>query len=99
MGSAARYIRHARALVAQMDRALDFESSGRGFESSPARHLLKLIKIIWSDLRFGRAESQTLSRFVTWNGVVRQVTKTKSSKVAEIAEFPKQGSACDPGCP
>ncbi len=38
VSSAARYIRPAHALVAQMDRALDFESSGRGFESSPARH-------------------------------------------------------------
>ena len=28
-----------RALVAQLDRVLDYESRGRGFESSPARHL------------------------------------------------------------
>ena len=28
----------ARALVAQLDRVLDYESSGREFESSPARH-------------------------------------------------------------
>lgn len=27
----------ARALVAQLDRVLDYESRGRGFESSPAR--------------------------------------------------------------
>ena len=27
-----------RALVAQLDRVLDYESRGRGFESSPARH-------------------------------------------------------------
>ena len=28
----------ALALVAQLDRVLDYESRGRGFESSPARH-------------------------------------------------------------
>ena len=28
----------SRALVAQLDRVLDYESRGRGFESSPARH-------------------------------------------------------------
>ena len=32
--------RQARALVAQLDRVLDYESRGRGFESSPARHCL-----------------------------------------------------------
>ena len=29
----------AHAPVAQLDRALDYESRGRGFESLPARHL------------------------------------------------------------
>ena len=29
---------HVHALVAQLDRVLDYESRGRGFESSPARH-------------------------------------------------------------
>ncbi len=28
-------------LVAQLDRALDYESRGQGFESSPVRHLIK----------------------------------------------------------
>jgi hypothetical protein len=31
-------LRHACALVAQLDRAPDFESGGRGFESLRARH-------------------------------------------------------------
>ncbi len=31
------------ALVAQLDRALDYESRGREFESSRARHLLKFV--------------------------------------------------------
>ena len=30
------------ALVAQLDRVSDFESEGRGFESSPARHTSKI---------------------------------------------------------
>ena len=34
-----RYLPSVRALVAQLDRVLDYESRGRGFESSPARHL------------------------------------------------------------
>ena len=36
-------LRHAtvNGLVAQLDRALDYESRGRGFESSPDRHLPK----------------------------------------------------------
>ena len=46
MTSAARYIRPVPALVAQMDRALDFESSGRGFESSPARHFALLFQVL-----------------------------------------------------
>ncbi len=32
------YIPAYRALVAQLDRVLDYESRGRGFESSPERH-------------------------------------------------------------
>ena len=35
-----------RALVAQLDRVLDYESRGRGFESSPARHLF-LFQSLW----------------------------------------------------
>ncbi len=31
------------ALVAQLDRALDYESRGREFESSRARHFLKFV--------------------------------------------------------
>ena len=31
------------ALVAQLDRALDYESRGQGFESSRARHFLLII--------------------------------------------------------
>lgn len=41
---AARYIPNARALVAQLDRVLDYESRGRGFESSPARQSILKIK-------------------------------------------------------
>ena len=69
-GLADGYTLPTRALVAQLDRVLDYESRGRGFESSPARHLLNLIKIIWSDLKFGREESQILSCAVAWKGVV-----------------------------
>ena len=36
------YIALTRALVAQLDRVLDYESRGRGFESSPARHIFPL---------------------------------------------------------
>ena len=32
-----------RGLVAQLDRVLDYESRGRGFESSPVRHFSYLI--------------------------------------------------------
>ena len=69
-GLAERYTLPTRALVAQLDRVLDYESRGRGFESSPARHLLNLIKVIWSDLKIGREESQILSCAVAWKGVV-----------------------------
>ncbi len=34
-----------QAPVAQLDRALDYESRGREFESSPARHLVFKVKI------------------------------------------------------
>ncbi len=86
------------ALVAQLDRVLDYESRGRGFESSPARHLLNLIKIIWSDLKIGREEGQPLPSAVVRKGVVRQVPRTKALEIVEIAKF-QGGEASDPGSP
>ena len=38
----AKKVNKNNALVAQLDRALDYESRGQGFESSRAHHTLKL---------------------------------------------------------
>ena len=81
-----RYTLPTRALVAQLDRVLDYESRGRGFESSPARHLFNLFKIVWNDLNFGREESQPLLCGVARRGVVRQVAGTRASIAARIVE-------------
>lgn len=73
------YTLPTRALVAQLDRVLDYESRGRGFESSPARHLLYLFEIIWGDLDFRRGEGQPLLCSVArrdaakWPGQERQM--------------------------
>ena len=40
-------------LVAQLDRVLDYESRGRGFESSPVRHLPQVNQCVSATLRGG----------------------------------------------
>ena len=82
---AERYTLPTRALVAQLDRVLDYESRGRGFESSPARHLLNLIEVTWIDFKFGLDDDRFLPVPVAWRGVVRKVTRTSASKAARIA--------------
>ena len=95
-GLADGYTLSTRALVAQLDRVLDYESRGRGFESSPARHLPNLIKINWSNLKFGGEEGQLLPCAVTWKGVVRQVAGTRALKAAGIVEL-QEGDFDNPG--
>ena len=48
----------AKAPVAQLDRAPDFESGGQGFESLPARHIVLTCKLLRVD-----EHAESLERF------------------------------------
>ena len=70
------------APVAQLDRAPDFESVGRRFDSCRARHLVKgLPGFLRQPLSFGRA---TLQPGWKWSTSVKPLAKTKSCEAPHL---------------